>query len=351
MTADPPAVSRFESNLLRLLRFALGHGAVEQAAPLVAAKFTPAPGCLSRTCVRLAEDSLAKGMVLFLVRAGGWRKDRFIRGDGTTEGRVWDRHPLNERRLEFGPHPLGFLKWLTGNNPAGEAAEWDAPAGELTAADEVFFAIAYDHLRAVQDLRAALPLRSAFRDNGLCRLIHPADFDTAPPAFGPWATGPRAVALECLQPLLAGLWIRSERAKGQEKDWHAMARRGQAEAATLSGFLVAAEGAGRPDLARFVLAAAANLLATPDISPEFWTGGLTANRRGPLADRVATARAALALPQQLAALQRWDRAARAVGYWDEGYEASQVWKADWEAARGDELAARARALLDQLDPL
>ena len=33
------------------------------------------------------------------------------------------------------------------------------------------------------------------------------------------------------------------------------------------------------------------------------------------------------------------------------YAASQLWKADWEAARGDEAAAKARRLMEQLDPL
>ena len=351
-TSDPPAVSRFESNLLRLLRFALGHGAVEQAVPIVTTKVVPAPGCLSRTCVRLVEDALAKGVMLFLVRAGGWRRDRFIRGDGVAEGRAWDRHPLEERRLEFGPHPLGFLKWLTAENPIPDPGEWTAPPGELTAADEVFFAVASDHLRAVPGLGKVLSGHAAFRGNGLCRVLHPADFGPGDePAFGPWMTGLRAVALECLQPLLAARWVRSERAKGQQKEWMATARQGQAEVAVLTAFLAAAETAGRPDLARFVLTAVTNVLATPDLTPAFWTGGLTANRRGRLADRIAAERAALVLPQQMETLQRWDRKARAVGYFDEGYDASQVWKADWEAVRGDELAARARALLDQLNPL
>lgn len=354
--AGPPAVSRFEFNLLRLLQFALGHGPVEQAAPLVAAKFAPVPACLSRTCVRLVEDTLAKGLVLYLVRAGGWRRDRFIRGTGVGDGRAWDRHPLDDRVLEFSQHPLRFLRWLTAERPTDPTGgEWDAPAEELTAADELFFAVAYDHLRAVPDLWPVVVGKAAFRGNGLCWLFHPGDFGTAdeppPPAFGPWTAGLRAVALECLQPLLTARWVRSERSKGQVEDWQRMGRQGRAEQATLAAFLAAADTAGRPDLGRFVLNTAAKVLATPDIAPEFWTAGLKTNRPARLADRVAAERAALALPQQVETLQRRDRKARAVGYWDEEYQASQVWKADWEAARGDELAARARAVLDRLEPL
>jgi hypothetical protein len=50
-------------------------------------------------------------------------------------------------------------------------------------------------------------------------------------------------------------------------------------------------------------------------------------------------------------LQRWERKARSVGYFDEDYQASQLWKADWEAADGDETAARAHRVLEQLEPL
>ena len=51
--AGPPAVSRFEYNLLRILRFLLGSMPADQAQTLVYAKFQPAPPCLTRTCVRL----------------------------------------------------------------------------------------------------------------------------------------------------------------------------------------------------------------------------------------------------------------------------------------------------------
>jgi hypothetical protein len=358
-TADPPTgppvVSRFEYNLLRLLRFALGHMPAEQAAPLVLARLAPAPGCLSRACVRLAEDTLAKGVVLHLVRAGGWRRERFLRAGKPTDGRVWDRVPLTDRALEFSRHPLAFLRWLTAEKPTDTKEPWDVSPTELTPADEVFFALAYDNLRAMPDVAGLLAGKTAFRRNCLCWLQSPGDFGTTdeptPPAFGPWVTGQRAVVLECLQPALAERWTRSERAKGQINDWRTMRTQGHAEQAVLAGFLAVAETAGRPDLARFVLKAAEAILRSPDLGPEFWTGGLRENRPQRLADRLATERVALALPRQLDVLQRWDRKARSVGFFDEDYAASQLWKADWEAARGDELAARAKAVLDKLEPL
>jgi hypothetical protein len=255
-------------------------------------------------------------------------------------------------RLEFGPHLLEFLRWLTAENPdKAVKPEWDVPSHELTAGDEIALAIFYDRLRDEASLGRRYRKWTVFQNNGLCRLLHPADFDGSPPPLDPWTTGVRAIALECLQKLLAMRWIRSERAKVTVRDWQAMAQQGQAENAVLTTFLAAAETAGRPDLARFVLDIAANILTIPDLTPAFWTGGLSRNRPARLAERLAVERSALAIPQQLATLQRWDRLARTVGYWDEGYEASQVWKADWEAARGDELASIADRLLSQLEPL
>ena len=81
-----------------------------------------------------------------------------------------------------------------------------------------------------------------------------------------------------------------------------------------------------------------------------WVGSLqTAGLR--LADRSAVYHAALAFLRCLGRLQRWARRARAVGYFDEGYQASQLWLADWEHYDGDQLTRRAEAIATQLDPM
>jgi hypothetical protein len=352
--AEPATVSRFEYNLLRLLRAVVTNAPAEQTASLVYSKLT-APPCLGRAAVRLAEDTLAKGLVLYLTRAGGWRRERFVRGTGAATGRVWDRVPLDERALTFSQHTLGFLVWLTAEKPAECKEPWDAPPAELTAGDELFLALALDSLRPLADVGPVLSQRAAARQNPLAWLFAPGDFVTGdeptPPSFEPWTTGTRAAILECLQPVLAARWLAGERSKGQICEWKRMRQQGQAEAATLASFLVACEAAGRPDLARFLLSVAKAILPAGELTPAYWTGGLQGPGPARLADRLATQRAALAVPRQLETLQRWDRQARAVGYFDEGYEASQVWKAEWEAAGGDELTARARRLLEQLEPL
>ncbi|HVL12328.1 MAG TPA: hypothetical protein VM529_07175, partial [Gemmata sp.] len=47
----------------------------------------------------------------------------------------------------------------------------------------------------------------------------------------------------------------------------------------------------------------------------------------------------------------WQSRALGVGYFDDGYQASQLWKADWEAANGTVVAERARAVVEMIEPL
>ena len=59
----------------------------------------------------------------------------------------------------------------------------------------------------------------------------------------------------------------------------------------------------------------------------------------------------MAVPRQMARLCSWEDEARAVGYFDDGYAASQMYKQEWEAAEGDRIAARARTAVDAIEPL
>ncbi len=352
-TAGPQAVSRFEFNLLRLLRFVLGHMPPEQAVNYLSAKL-PCPPCLSAAAVRIAEDTIAKALVLHLVRAGGWRRESHLRSGVPTAGRVWDRTPLSERELVFSKHPLTFLMWLTAEKVTDTKEPWDVPPGSLTPADELFFAVAYDNLRQEPNVGAVLAEKRAFTGNPLLWLFHPAELagpDITPPAFQPHTAGVRAVILECLNPLLAERWTQAERMRGQEGDWKRMRVIGTAFNRTLTEFLAACGQANRPDLARFVLTAARAILTQPGLTPQYWTGGLHGQGPPRLADRLETQRAAVVLPRHMATLQGWDRKARGVGYWDDDYQASQLWKGDWERAGGDRLTATAHRILEQLEPL
>src|SRR5262249_24493707 len=124
---------------------------------------------------------------------------------------------------------------------------------------------------------------------------------------------------------------------------------GQRQARMLESVCAAMSAAGRWDLARFLLVTAQPLLA--DNPPaRRWIGGLNVQALR-LADRVETYRAATALLRCLSELQPWEAEARTVGYFDEGYAASQLWKADWEQYQGDELCRRAEAIVRETEPL
>ncbi len=349
----PRHVSKFEYALLRVLRFFLGHFPSDQGLQLVRATHAR-PDCMARTAIDLVKDSLAKACVLFLVKSGGWRNATFLRDGQPARGRTWDRVPLTERTLSFSRHPIDFLLWATAEKVQDTKVAWDAPVGELTPADELFFWLAFDACKLDPDVAAALRKKEAIRSSRLGWISFPGDLsgesDPTPPDFAPITTGERAVMLECLQPHLTHGWLRSEQAKGQQIDWRRMRQQGRAETAGLTAFLGAADAAGRPDLARFVLSANAALFQT-DLTPVFWTGGLEGSGQQRLADRLDTQRAALAVPRQMAVLAGWQEKYRAVGYFDEGYAASQMWKQDWEAADGDRVVARARAAVEQIEPL
>jgi hypothetical protein len=347
-------VTRFEANLLRLLAYFLGREPAEFALPLVEER-RAAPVCLSRTAVRLVQDALAKGCISLLARRGGWRVERHLRGDRVVEGRLWQRTPPGDLRLTFSRHSLEFLIWITSARPGDKEPHWRPAEEDLTPGDLLLLYFAHQGLRDSAASLGAVDLRRRppFVRHGLCWLAYPEDFTAAPeefaPDFAPWTNGAGASMLEALQPELATRWIEVEGAKGGIVEWQRMRNLGRSQERVLTAFLDAVETAGRLDLARFLLRAAHDLL-DEHASAAMWVEGMT--DAGPrLTERTITYRSALAFLHQLPRLQSWERRARSVGYFDDGYQAAQLWKADWEACNGDALADRARTIVRQLDPL
>jgi hypothetical protein len=350
-TTNMKAVSRFEANLLRLLHCFLRRGPAEQATPLLNNRM-PRPECLSRDAVDLVQDALAKGCVLELVRRGGWRRERHLRGARVVEGRLWERTPAAELGLAFSRHALDFLIWATSGRPGDEKSAWRLREQELTPADRLLAYLAYGVLREAGPERAVRG-RSPFDRQALCRLAYPEDFAGRSindvPDFAPWTAGLGACILEAMQGELVGRWLEVERGKAHIADWERLRDLGEEQERVLDAFLAAIDGAGRWDLARFLLRAAAEVLHD-GVTPRAWVGGLAGT--GPrLADRTATNRAALALGRQTARLQEWARRARGVGFLDDGYAAAQLWLADWEHWQGDLLHERAERLVRELDPM
>jgi len=347
-------VSRFEANLLRLLYFFLGREPAERGLPLVEERL-PEPTCLSRGAVRLAQDALARGCVHLLAARGGWRRERHLRGGAVAEGRLWQRTPPADLALRFSRHSLEFLIRVTAYRPGDKEPAWQPPAGELTPADLLLLYFAHQGLRQGADSLGAPELRRRppFVQHGLCWMAYPEDYAAAPaaarPDFAPWTAGPGAAMLEALQPELEERWLAVEAGKARLTDPAAMRALGQSQERVLAAFLDALEKAGRRDLARFLVRAAARLLG-PHAHAGMWTGGLALGGMR-LADRAATYQAALAFVRALDRLEAWERRARGVGYFDEDYAAAQLWKADWELAQGDIVCERARAVARQADPL
>jgi hypothetical protein len=355
MTAEPDnvkEVSRFEANLLRILYFLLRRDPAGHALELIYQEFD-APPCLSRACVNLVQDALAKGCVSNLARAGGWQCERYLRAGQVTEGRLWERHTSDDLALSFSQNTLRFLIWITAESPAGKHPS--RPTFDLEAfthGDWLFFYFAFGALRG-SEREVYFGGKELFFRDPLCRLAFPQDFhsikDKRPLPFAQWTTGKGAAILEALQPELMQRWHEVERDKAQVRDWQRMQALGRSQERVLVSFLDAVEQAGRRDLASFLLPVLHGLL--PDHPRlEWWTGGLQST--GPrLMDRTATHQAALVLLRLMGRLQEWETQARGVGYFEEEYAASQLWKSDWEHWHGAELWARAQSLLRQIEPL
>jgi hypothetical protein len=349
-TPAPRVVSAFEARLLRILHAALRRDPAQQVLGLVLER-VPRPPALSRSSVELVADSLAKGCMTFMARSGGWRRERFLRDGTPRDGRLWERWPPAELALTFSRHTLELLIWLTAHRPGDQKPPLELPAAEVTPADRLLVFLLYDLLRDTEAGPAMRAVPAIVRD-GLIRLACVDEFamTTTEVDFAPWFTGVGTAIMEALQPLLRDRWVSLERRKVRIGDWDELRELGAAQERVLASFTNAAESAGRPDLVRFLLWTAAAILPS-GVTPEAFTGGLEGVGPTRLADRLEVHRQALALPRHMERLHRWQRKARGVGYLDEGYAASQLWKADWEQNGGDELATRAAALVRQVEPL
>jgi hypothetical protein len=351
-TTAPYTVSRFEASLIRLLRSFLRHAPGEATAPMAAGKLTP-PKCLCAACIHLVRDSLSKGCVEYLARAGGWRREKHLRKGESVLGRLWERSPAKELGLSFSVHSLNLLVWLTAGRP--EKLLWDPPAPELTVGDQFLLFLAYESLRE-QEAGIALRGRVIVQQHGLIQLFFPEDFvAVAGPTsieFAAWTKDTGACIVEALQPRLHQSWLSLERSKIQIGDWTKMRQLGLTQDRVLAEFLQKAKNDNRPDLARFLLKAMAELLSA-DLTPNFWLGGLQGSGPPRLAERLEVQRSALAVLRQFEQMGQWTKWAGSVSFIaeEEHYPTAQLWLADWEHYRGKQILPIAQNLLRQVEPL
>jgi hypothetical protein len=338
-------VSSFEANLLRLLQ----HFLQRAPAPKLRSEegFSP-PTCLSRAAVELLQDHLGKGTMLFLAREG-WRKERFLGNGQVRAGRLWERWPPAALGLVFTGNTVEFLLQITALL-LGDKKMWRPETNSLGSGDRLLLFLAFQAVRQ-GPVHQRLSRHDYFVHDGLCRLAFPESFTETQvvPDWKPWMTGATVSILEALQHVLYQRWLEIEERKEQIASWQQMRALGQSQERALRSFSDALAQAGRWDLARFLLRALSALLRSGPAAQR-WTANLDV-RGLRLADRLEAYKAALSFVGYAAPLQQWTLQARNVGYFDEGYAASQLWKADWEACQGDEVCRQAQLILREIEPL
>lgn len=350
VAVKPKTVNKFEGRLLTIVRGLVRLTPTDGALPFIFEKL-PAPTGLGHTCVQLVCDSLAKGCVQYLATVGGWRNDRSLRDGQPINGRLWNRVPLEERRLVFSRHSLEFLIWLTAQHPAfGKMLL--PPADELTVADELLFFLAYDALR---DTEAGPVWRTKplFGRNALCRLYYPyevAEAGAQPVDMAKWNHGVGAAIVESLQVRLAEQWYAAEVGKRFIGDWKQLKALSESQDLLLERLFAAAESTQRFDLLRFLLRASVRYCTSGRTAQDL-VGGIQAGGPPRLAERYALQKQAAVLARSLERLSLWEKQARTVSFMDEEYAAAQFVLHEWEAAHAADALTPARQLLQQLEPM
>lgn len=284
--------------------------------------------------------------MLLLVRRGGWRRQRHLRSGQPTEGRLWQRWTPERLGFHFSRHTLRFLLWTaTAPLPSPKKA-FSFPVGQVTASDWLFFYFVFLALRT-GPFKSHCPRWSVFWANPFCRLVFPdafADVEKEVPDFTSLVMDQGAPFLfEALQLDLSRHWERMEREKRDMRSLVRAAEVGREQERVLHGFLDAVEQVQRWDLARFFLSAYSRVLSAGESSYN-WMGRLAGGLLR-FAQRVRLYRAALGPLNEMERMRRWNDLARGVGYFDEGYAASQLWKEDWESVQGDVAVRNAASLV------
>jgi hypothetical protein len=348
MTA-PVRLTRFEYDLVRILRFLVGALPAPQVANALLAR-RPAPAGLSPDCIRLVQSTLRTSVVRFLVDGGGWRHESFLHDGRPVIGRAWERIPLPERTLQFSARPLAFLIWLTAERPAMAPDAWAGTNTVPTAADQLFWTMALPRLKAFPDHWAAVRTSSLWVSNPLARLAYAEDFDAPADDLSLFVVNPWPAYLECLQSWLRDRFVAMDEGKARQTDAKLLRHAGDMETAAIHSYLTVLKAVGRWDLARALLHAVAACLDR-DATAEGRIQSLSEAMPTRLADKIALEKAAWAIPAAIVPLADWDRVARTIRYTDDEYAAAQWWKAEFEAYDGRSRVAVVERHLRRIDPL
>lgn len=348
-------VSRFESQLLRIARYIVKQLPVDQAQRLLLEKIERPP-CLSADCLHLLKDTLRKGMILYLVRAGGWKRDRFLRDGVGKFGRLWERIPVERLTLSFGKPTLELLLWLTAAKVKEEKPFWRSEITRQSVGDQLFVFLTYEAMKQNDhETGASMRTSNVCMENALIRLAYAGDFASGNrlpvPSFDIWLREPGIYILEALQPFLEQRWLTVEREKSKIVDWNEMNQQGIAQGDVLNAYLEGVEKANRRDLGRFLVQVLSRIFRTNDVTPPFWVGGLQGAGPARLSERIDTHRNALSVVRQVNRLRGWQNSARTSSYMDEDYSLNQFWLSEWDRFDLNTVAERAERVLQQVEPL
>jgi hypothetical protein len=305
---------------------------------------------LSPAAVRALEETLSKGVVLALVRRGGWRSTRHLSGKTDpplVSGRMWERRPPPE--LRFTPATMDLLRWLT-SQALGAARVDKLTRRELSLGDELFIYLVADLLSG-SVLARVLSEQPLFQGSLLAALAFPELRESADVDFAPLVTGDPATVVEALQEDLARRWRLAELERRQLATPAQATNLGKIMETVLRGYLQAADEVGRRDLALFVLVVT-RALVPHGVSPLVFVERLAG--QGSLSERTNAHRAAGAILRSgFATWRRWNDEHRGVRFFDDGYECAQLLLGDYERLGADRATDVDRVLgaLDSLESL
>lgn len=347
-------VSRFEARLLRLTEFFLGRANVASGAHLLFGA-EPEPSCLSRPAIEALQDRLAKGIVGWLVREGGWREEAYLRGGAASEGPVWRRTSPDALGLRLTGHSLRFLIWAASRDAQGQNAGWERSEAPRSLGDDFLLFLAYRAVRngtaaRLETLLVSWRRLEPFRGNPLVRLVYPLDLLTEDEEafdFDPWFQPPGDAVLECLQRTIAEEWLEVERRRREIRNAVEMRHASERIERTLASYLDSADRAGRRDLARCLLTAMRRWSREPAEAMR-WSPQLDVSEFR-LAERLRHRAQALAFPRALLRTAPWFDRARTTTIVDEDYPAARLLRSDWERLAGEDSRSFAERLVQDAD--
>ncbi|HLT37574.1 MAG TPA: hypothetical protein VK034_14875, partial [Enhygromyxa sp.] len=188
-----PRVAKSEDELIKIARALVGSGRppsrIRAAVPVT--KIGP-------TAMRLLQQTLARGVIATLLRAGGWQSRRTLVDGQPRRGRLWERH-RELPALHFGPASFELLIWLHGEDLNRPSRELERNV-DTTLADDMLHYLACEQLvRIGVDVRQPAFTRSPLCQLGFCGFLADDHGRLPQVELEPLAVGPGAIIVEALQ--------------------------------------------------------------------------------------------------------------------------------------------------------